>query len=218
MLEYADFSIKLHKNTLTIKFYESYEPIIKSLTRTKILLGVNITNNYTFVTLNANSIEKACFINENINDIYKLIHNIGSQLKYLITSEKVGLLGFSLDNFFIIDSNILIYIPNLADVCQIDDHAIMITTPFIHDSLIKSPELSKITTLPATIHFKTIYFSLGCVLIYILSKAKYDMREIENSSTQLLDNLPIPINESKIYYFIKRCLYNNPKDRCLLFI
>lgn len=58
------------------------------------------------------------------------------------------------------------------------------------------PELLENNKLPFKVHYKSVYYSLGCLLEFLLEGHDY--------------------MGTKLYYFIKRCKNHNPLDRCMV--
>ena len=100
-----------------------------------------------------------------------------------------------------------------------------ITFPFSQDDFLLSPELCNVKELPANVHYKTIYFSLGSLIIYGLT-GNMDFLNDENGNEddkpiyQKLNNTLecLPIRGSKLYWLLKRCLDEEPKRRSIIFI
>jgi hypothetical protein len=102
------------------------------------------------------------------------------------------------ENIIVIDQKQYIYLSN--DLFTINkNETITIYKPFVK-SIYNSPELNNINTLPLTIHFKTIYYSLAIVI-----------QEIVNGKKNYLQN-------TKLNFALKRCLKPKPEERVILFI
>jgi hypothetical protein len=80
----------------------------------------------------------------------------------------------------------------------------------------------KIKELPSHVHYKTSYFSLGCLLLYALTEGKEDfyteyLKEIKCEKIhEYLNNLHF--KNTKLYWLLSRCLVEEPKKRSILFI
>jgi hypothetical protein len=207
----------LNNNFITIKFNDNYKEIINSLIKTKILNGVTITDNYHTIIFNGNSIEKFDIKQFPQFEIkMKCIYDLCNQISYLITKEKKGLFAFSLNNLFVINKSTFIYLPNNDDIYDIDNDFINIFIPFSREKYIKSPELTEIKELPCSIHFKTIYYSLGCFFIYLLINGTKCIDEIAKYPlTYIKDSY---FAESKIYFFLDRCIKQEANDRYMIYI
>ena len=78
-----------------------------------------------------------------------------------------------------------------------------------------------IKEIPSYIHFKCVYYSLGCLLIDCLLEEEIKeqntiITNTRNNPINILDKLSI--KETKLYYFIKRTLLEEARNRCLLYI
>jgi hypothetical protein len=180
--------------------------ILLSLTKTGILLGATITDNYQTITFRANNVESfQSFFKEKkekkeINQYeFSLIifYFIAKQLEYLINKEKKCFYAFKPENILVIDTNKVIYLSD--DLLEIEDNYLTIWKPFPQKKYYISPELSRIFTIPSKIHYKTIYYSLGLLI-----------KEINENMDK--------INGTKLYYALNRCLEEDPKKRTILFI
>jgi hypothetical protein len=88
-----------------------------------------------------------------------------------------------------------------------------------------SPEL-KVKVLTKKVHYKTAYFSLGCLLLYtLLGKEIFDgiyqeylLAANNNSTAIFLKYMDLsPYKETKLYWLICRCLVEEPEKRSILF-
>ena len=95
-----------NKNTYKIFFSSHNEAIIKSITKTKIILGATTTEKYNTLTFKATSVQtfeeyQKDIENEtgekkmNYESILKMTYNLASQLNYLITNNSKTFLGYS---------------------------------------------------------------------------------------------------------------------------
>jgi hypothetical protein len=230
-----------NKYEITFSFYNNNIPLVTSIIKTKILLGATITDNYKTLILDATTITKLPdFLqqyntNNNNNNtiptqlICKLIYDLSLQLNYLINNFNKCFIGYSFKNVLVIDDTIFVYIPNNEDICDITDKNILITYPFSQNDFFQSPETLELNSIPSYIHYKTIYYSLACLILDLLKK-----EDSENTNTtkdytytektnyiekkeQLLNQLTT-IKDSKLYYFLKRCLTKEAEKRSLLYI
>ena len=229
---YITHKLYTHKNKydMIFSFYHTNNiPLIMSITKTKILLGTTITDNYKTLTFNAT---KVCKLQKNnnhslsINLVCKLIHHLSIQLKYLIENYGKCFIGYSLTNVVVIDDHIFVYIPNNEDICDIVDDNIMITHPFNHDDFYQTPETVSLSSIPSYIHYKTNYYSLACLIIDLLKKESTiqlekieKIEQLEEFTLNTLNTLDtLLIKDSKLYYFLKRCLTKEAEKRSLLYI
>jgi hypothetical protein len=126
-----------------------------------------------------------------------MIYCLSKQLEYLIKQQSKCFYTYDPNKILIIDEKTYIYLSQ-EHLKEIKKDLINIFSPIEKNEYI-SPELNDLKTLPISINYKTIFYSLGLIILKNLSN---------------LDD----INETKLYYFLKRCLNLNPKDRYLIYI
>jgi serine/threonine protein kinase len=87
---------------------------------------------------------------------------------------------------------------------------IIVSSPFTPTDFFLSPELMTIKEIPSYIHYKTSYYSLGNLILYLFTEdEKTDEKEI-------LAN--IHIRGTKLYWLLERMLEKNPKSRSILLL
>lgn len=223
-----DFNI-IHNYTknphiFKIHFNIYSEELINSITKTKIILGTTITNNYHTLIINATSVTTfADFQKEQhilngtnkipINIISKLILDLSSQLQYLILYTSKCFLGYHQENIIVIDNNKFIYLSNeyLKDIytstneSDSNNETLLVSFPFTHNDFFLSPELLAVTELPAKVHYKTSYYSLACLILSLIT-TDIDIRNIQN------------IKNTKIFWLLERMLIKEPKNRSIILL
>jgi hypothetical protein len=234
---YIKQSTNKNKYEMTFSFYNNNIPLVTSIIKTKILIGAIITDNYKTIILDATTITKLPDIlqqyNTNNNNtiptqlICKLIYDLSLQLNYLINKFNKCFIGYSFKNVLVIDNTIFVYIPNNEDICDITDKNILITYPFSQNDFFQSPETLAVNSIPSHIHYKTIYYSLACLILELLKKEDSTNTETNaNTNTtkdyiekkeEMLNQLRT-IKDSKLYYFLKRCLTKEAEKRSLFYI
>jgi hypothetical protein len=80
-----------------------------------------------------------------------------------------------------------------------------------------NPEILKLTTLPGSINYKCSYYSLGTLVVFCLLK-QYLLVGNEVKSVEEIENIIGPLKNTKLYWFIKRCLDDKIDKRSLLLI
>ena len=241
-------------NKLFTVFFDSYnEALIKSIAKTRIILGATTTEKYTTLTFKASNVLSFSDFQKEMKretgasriayDLgLKMTHNLVTQLNYLITHFSQTFLGYSLENLIVIDNHKFVYLSDeyLLDIN--DEENIFIKSPFSSNDFFWAPELLKVKEIPAFIHYKVSYFSLGCLILYpLLEKVEQNyllldqLSEKVEQNDQLLDqlsekveqiNLPFEkmeqikdsIKNTKLYWLLERCLIKEPKNRSILFI
>ena len=91
-----------------------------------------------------------------------------------------------------IDNNIIFYYP--------------IKPPYF-----SNPEILNLTTLQSYVNYKSCYYSLGLLVVFSLLKTYLLVNEE-------IDPVIEPLYNTKIYWFIKRCLNTNINHRKILLI
>ena len=206
--------------THEMRFTYPSKALIASFTQTNIMTGYTITDNYKSVIFHSPSIQKLNIKQKITFDvIIKMIYYLSLQLDFLIKNYNKCFIGYSAKNILVIDDNKFIYIPNEEDIYDINrlNDKITITFPFNLTDFFQSPETLSIKTIPSDIHYKSVYFSLGCLIIDCFNG--YDNQSNNQSNKkyeELLDTLII--KNSKLYYFLKRCLNKEPEKRTVLYI
>ena len=228
--------IKKNENIYKIVFYSQNiknKLLIESLIKTKLILGATATNDYTILQFKALSIKSFQeYEEEKINkkkftiiESANMLYSLSIQLNYLL-SNLYTFLGYNTKDIFVIDNHFLFL--NTEYMNKINEkNMISITCPFSPTDFFISPELLKIKILPFDVHFKTIYFSLACFILYVLSKDNLNKNndfyiEYLNADDKYFVinkylNL-LSINETKLYWTLSRCFAENPSKRNILFI
>jgi hypothetical protein len=232
---YSNDSLKIiqDKNNKTMYKMEFNYPcpaIIRSLTKTHIIQGT-ITDDYTTLRFKALSVKPfPKFIEEqskvrgsphlSINLAANMISNLSAQLSHLITKESQTIIGYAPENIIVINANTFAFLDSelVADIDPVGKEMATISCPFNVTDFFASPELLKITELPSYVHYKTSYFSLGCLLLYALTECKEDFYKeyFKDKSYECLTKLHF--KNTKLYWLLSRCLVEEPEKRSILFI
>jgi len=227
------------KSTIyTITFLKNNKNIINYVVKTTILMGATAYDNYYSCSFKATSVcsfkQFQMYLKEKNGDItlpydftLRLISNLSSQLKYLVTSCNVTFVGYDLDNIIVIDYNKFIYVNQLINIT---DNLITLTCPFTKYDFFMSPELIRVDSLPCKIDYRSIYYSFACLIIYCITCQLYNSSQIIDTycvydyfkiykyseDTTNIDNLPI--KGTKLFGLLKRCLEKDVNYRCILFV
>jgi len=228
--------------------------IINSLLKTKIIQGGTSTNDFKTIKFKADSVKSLDHFQEenkkergkkqlNINEVASLIKTLTTQLSYLIITENRTILGYSPENIIVINGKTFAHIGSEVISNKLENNMALISYPFTPHDFFISPELLTIKELPSYIHYKTSYFSLGCLALYTilsdnefyinylkeqeLNQNKELTQELKQELTQELTQKPInlenllkyhPIKHTKLYWLLSRCLMKDPYLRSILFI
>lgn len=144
------------------------------------------------------------------NKCIKLIYDLSNQILYL---KKLGysFYGFDINDILVIDDIFMFCSPQY--LLPLVNESIIFYTP-IKQPYFSNPELYNLTSLPSEISYKCCYYSLGVLVIYCLLNA-YIKRVEEHEE---IEKVIQPLYNTKIYWFIKRCLDSNINKRELLLI
>jgi serine/threonine protein kinase len=218
VLENDEYSITQNKRDPTIyTFLFPYfsETLIKSIVSTKLITGATVTDDYMSLSFNAKTVKTLkSFLKASLpyELVLKIIYQLSTQLKYLIETHNETFMGYNINNVIVIDDATFVYISN-EELCKIEEGQITISYPFSRNDFYMSPDISNIKEIPSKAHYKSVFYSLGCLMVDCLL---FKDEEEERSPHKILDKLPI--KQTKLYYFLKRCLSEGSNNRYLLFI
>ena len=233
------YQIIKERNKYSILLEKSNESLIKSITKTKIILGPTITNNYTVISFHANNVQtwKEFYTasQASYNTFMRLIYYLSIQLKYLIETCNKTFIGYSPEHIIVINNERFVYL-QVNQLHNIHNECINITYPFSPGEFYMSPEHLSIKEIPANIHYKACYYRLACLIIHCYSNQKYYFnnmnqniknninQNIKNNMNQNIKNNInntlelLPIKDTKLYYLLKRCISEDIKNSCILYI
>ena len=221
--------------TFTV-FFDSYnEALIKSITKTRIILGATTTEKYRSLTFKATSVQTFFDFQKELerenkslkltyNLALKMTHNLVTQLNYLITQFSKTFLGFSPKNLIVIDKSKFVYLCDefLLDIIKNGENGekLLIKSPFTRDDFFFSPELLSVKEIPSFVNYKVSYFSLSLLILYTLLGDddfiySEDLQEKDKISHRMETLI---IKNTKLYWLLERCLVEEPKNRSILFI
>jgi hypothetical protein len=196
---------------------ENRNPLIISLLMSKLMPGANYNSNskeISFVAEKVSTLEELLKTYKDkkmpYNVCVRMIYCISSQLDELEKTHKF-LYGLDLDDILVINDDIFL-IASTEYLMPMSDKTFTFYAPF-EMPFFSSPELLSIKSIPAEVHFKCFYYSLGGLLMHCLfgkTQSQIDDAELE----KLID----PISQTKMYWFLKRCFASTPSKRSLLFI
>lgn len=203
--------------------------LLNSLIRTHIILGSSIIDNYQTLHFKASSLESyekykdTLYTNNGTKKfpyrtLLTLVYFLSRQLRYLITVEEKCFYEFNPHYIMVIDETKFIYLSG-SHLLEMDENHIQIIRPFILNNEennidFVSPELRKIKEIPSNLHFKTIFYSMACLIIFSLTN---EIINIETNIEEMEEKLT-SIKETKLYWLIKRCLDIEAEKRVLLLV
>lgn len=209
------FSIEtINEFTYSLKIHGEYALIINNMIK-KYLNSSYYDTESSILFFSAESV--TLFKDINKINIYKMIDDLTKQIGYL-HKLGYGMYGFDISDILIIDNCFLFcsaeYVLPLFKINNKD--TIMFHCP-IKIPYFSSPEILQLTTLPAEVNYKCIYYSLGTFIVLCLLN-KYLLVGNEIKSTEEIELILTPIKGTKLYWFIKRCINQDIFKRELLLI
>lgn len=188
---------------------------------------INDNNDYSLI-IKASSIKsftqfkKEQKIKNNMNQlpqiiILMLINTLTKQLHYLLEKESKCFYTFTADNIIVIDDCKFLYLSN-EHLKEVKNNNIHIYSPISKTIGYLSPEIQKASSIPIIINYRTIFYSLG---LFVISNLCNEIEENNNAHFRISSSenvCPLALEDNKLYYFLKRCLHDNPNKRYLLYV
>ena len=190
-----DFKIYKDGPKHTIRFDYYSEPLIKSIVQSRQIEDITVFKDYKTISFTATSIQSYSGKQISYDAALRLVSSLARQLKYLIEVHSMCFYIYSLDNLFILDDNKFVYISN-EHLGKMTDNSVLIIQPFKEQFV--SPELQKITHIPAKVDYRAAYYSLGMMVMHLLSGEE--------------------VKGTKLFALLNRCLAEDPCKRSILFI
>lgn len=227
--EYSIFQDNRYNTIFKLELKVKCPVLLKSIINSKILSASTMDTDYKSLKIIARNITsfsdyKISLKKQNgvermrYQEVLLLLYYLGNQTKYLFEKEEHCFVKIDIDNILVIDDNKFIYV-SVDDLHGLDGTSLIISKPFsINKHSFISPELREIKEIPSRIHYKTFLYSLGCLSIFCLSN-EYDFMNIEDDEKEKrMSELLRPIEDTKLYWAIKRTLVQDVKNRCLIII
>ena len=234
--KFLNDNLILKKNNQNYKLefkYTSFS-LINSIIKTRIINGASTDEYYKSITFKAESVKT---FNEYQNDkkiirgkanlliheIAKMIRTLSKQLKYLIEKESKTILGYHPNDIIVINDEKFIFLGSEL-ISKINSEEIGMATiscPFSTSDFFVAPELLKVKTIPSLFHFKSCYFSFGCLIIFSLLDDNEFYKDYLNhrNPKKILDVLNNHhIKDTRIYWLLSRCLIEEPEERSIILI
>jgi hypothetical protein len=208
---------KNNHNCLSL-FYSIVKPLIVNSATI-----VNNNNDSSSLVIKTMSIKTFAQFKEQqkmINGSYKLPYTtilniiicLSKQLSYLLESETKCFYNFDPDNILVVDDCKFLYF-STEHLKDIKNNNLYVYSPIKKNMGYLSPELHNVSSIPIIIHYKTIFYSLGLFIINNL------VDELTSNDTQeVLMDCIVHIRGTKLYYFLERCLQDEPSKRFLIYV
>lgn len=224
---------KLENSIYKIVFRYTAHELVSSLVRSRLIIGSSTDENYRTITFKAESVKT---LDEYLHhyskrvgkktllvpDVAKLLSSLGTQLKYLIENTSSTILGYTPADIIVINDEKFAFLGSeLVANFDVDTEQATICCPFLTTDFFFSPELLKITELPSYVNYKISYFSLACLIIYVMLGDDEFYRDYlrHKQSSKIIEELNThPVKDTKIYWLLSRCLVEEPKNRSIILI
>jgi hypothetical protein len=236
-----DVSIKVDDQTslFRIEFTHPSPSLIRSLVKTKLIQGATSTGDYKTIQFKATSVKSFAQFQSDLKaatgapnvPIGIAAHMTGcltQQLKYLVSTESRTIIGYAAEHVIVINDKKFAYLGSefVSEIEAVNqdlnhDNKTQICYPFSPTDFFVSPELLKITELPSHVHYKTAYFSMACLIISaLLNNTDFYTEYLQHhQSDKIITALHThPINGTKLYWLLSRCLLEDPERRTILLI
>jgi len=234
ILENENLKIRKEKSIFKIELRQSAYSLINSLIKTRIIQGGSTDETYKVIIFNGKSVKSLEeFINDRkisegrknllVSDIAKMIRCLSLQLNYLIECESDTIIGYNVKDIIVINDEKFAFLGSelVANVDSEGTEMARISCPFSANDFFFSPEILKITEIPSKVHYKTAYFSLGILLVYMLLADDEFYKDYlkHKHSEKILESLNShPIKNTRIYWLLSRCLVEEAKNRSIILI
>jgi serine/threonine protein kinase len=149
-------------------------------------------------------------------DCIKLIEDLSKQISYLKYLQH-GIIGIDMNDILVIDDHTFVFIGEGNLYPLNEEGNINIYSP-ISKPYFMSPEVLELTKIPAEISYKVSYYSLGVLVVYFLLHRYWFAGNKVPGTAEEEDEILKPIQGTKMYWFLKRCLNKDMSKRELLFI
>ena len=196
--------------------------LIRSLVRTRIIQGATVTRDYLTVKFQAHSVE-TFFSNNKIQKIKipeaaNILQTLSNQLNYLLQYESKTIIGYAPNQIILINGETPAFLGSqlIAELDPEGENLATICCLFNTKEFFAAPELLKINRLPAKVHYKSSYYSLASLIIYLLIYSPDNEHTFDNNPLSYLDKHPI--KNTKLYWLLSRCLEEDPNKRSIIFI
>ena len=143
----------------------------------------------------------------------KLIDDLSKQI-FFLNKCNFGFYGFDIEDILTIDNTFIFC--STQNLLPLENDCIIFTSP-INQPYFSNPELFKLTSLPFEINTKCCYYSLGALVVFSLLNT-YLLVGNELKTSKEIDKIIEPLFNTKIYWFLKRCLDDDINNRKLLLV
>jgi len=205
--------------TYSLKIYgENVDPMYKTIKQ--MIKLVKYDNESTTIFFSAKTVRtlKEYLLNSFEKKMsYKIcIKMIDDLTKQMINLKKLnyGFYGIDINDIMVIDKSFVFC--SCKYLMPIKENELWFYAP-INTPYFSNPEILKQTTLPSSINYKCSYYSLGTLVVFCFLK-EYLLVGNEIKSADEIEQIIAHLKNTKIYWFLKRCLEDDIDTRNLLLI
>jgi hypothetical protein len=234
IIKSQNYSIyKLDNSIFKIKFHYSAYELVNSIIKSKSIQGSCTDETYKTITFKAKTVKTMKqYLNDYesktgkkgllIPDAIKILATLTRQLTVLLEKNTSTILGYNPAEIIMINDETPAFLGSeFVANFDVETNLAMICCPFQPKDFFFSPEMFSIKELPSYVHYKVSYFSLACLIIYLLlgDDEFYKDYLTHKQCNKILDIFNNhPIKETKIFWLLSRCLVEDPKNRSIIFI
>ena len=173
---------------------------------------IDVIETETTITIEANNvISLKEYLNKNNNKLdYKTTVNMLEDLVLMtdnLESKGYMFVNLKLDDIIVVNNNKFLFI-NYNNIYKLKNNKISIEKIIENiTEFIPSNEFNQ-QSVPYLLEVETLYYNIANMLVYCLFNTKYD-------------NNPLtiyPIINTKLYWFLERCLKKNKEERVFLYV
>lgn len=144
-----------------------------------------------------------------------LIDDLSKQMMYL-NKNGYGFYGFNVGDILTIDNSF--FFCSAECLLPLWNDCFLFTAPIKQPyPYFANPELFKLTKLPAQIHYKCGYYSLGVLVVLSLLHV-YLLVGNDLKTAKEMNDILEPIRDTKMFWFLKRCMNDDIHQRQLLLV
>jgi hypothetical protein len=157
----------------------------------------------------------------------RIAYCLSKQIEYLVSNESKCFYKLDYHHLMVIDDCFFYLSPNA--LIPLEEEKMHIYSYSLKDGFFSPEFVQNNLLIPISVHYKTIYYSLGLLLVSALKDDNnvYNDCSVQNLQNPLekinypLEKINYPlekINGTKLYFFIVRCLQKEIHDRYLIFL
>jgi hypothetical protein len=163
------------------------------------------------IVFNASDVKSLTeFLKENKNEmeymlVIDLLKNL-AMMKEILESKGIMFINLDLDDIIVIDSKRYLYV-NYDNLYKLEGEDIIVEEIIDKFSKFMPKKEIDTKTIPLKINIKSIYYNIADLLIYCLFNKQYKDKETI-----------VYLYQTKLYWFLQRCLDEDISKRVFLFI